>query len=62
MFLKFMKNYPDTTGLKEQNRRLSYRAKKSEGLDSIKRYLNDIEKYKVLTPKQEVDLFVRYES
>ncbi len=57
-----MKNYPDTTGLKEQKRRLSYRAKKSEGLDSIKRYLNDIEKYKVLTPKQEVDLFVRYES
>jgi hypothetical protein len=57
-----MKNYPDTTGLKEQNRRLSYRAKKSEGLDSIKRYLNDIEKYKVLTPQEEVDLFVRYES
>lgn len=57
-----MKNYPDTTGLKEQNRRLSYRAKKSEGLDIIKRYLNDIEKYEVLTPKQEVDLFVRYES
>jgi hypothetical protein len=57
-----MKNYPDPTGLKKQNRRLSYRAKKSEGLDIIKRYLNDIEKYEVLTPEQEVDLFVRYKS